>query len=211
MFSRAFCLMATLFMAGTAPPAGATCPVPPYAPRATSDIKDWYNAYVRPFAAAGVTADSLTMEQFDALVAKQGAFNRRSTRDPLFFEALVQQVAQHYTRAPDFKGLDRETVKKLYRSGSGPDLDFSMACVDTRNTGAPDDTFAVTLFGITNDDCQHIGLRGLVFSDTLVNGTANGQCRPDHVYYHMLIFAINAGTNTVTYVCRKESNGCARQ
>ncbi len=151
------------------------------------------------------------MEQIEALIDKQDAFNRRGTRDPLFFEALVQQVTQHYARAPDFKGLDLPTVKQSYRPGSGPELDFSMICVDSRTAAAPDDTFALTLFAVTNENCQHMGLRGLVFTDTLVNGAAGGQCRPDHVYYRNLIFAINAGTNTVTFLCRKEGRSCIRQ
>ena len=153
----------------------------------------------------------LTADQAGELIAKQDAFNRRSARDPLFFEPLAQQIAQHYARAPDFKGLDTQTARKIYRPAAGPELDFSMLCVDTRKVAGPDDAFAITLFGMLDEECQRIGLRGLVFTDTLVNGAGHGECRPDHVFYRMLVIPINAGTNTVTFICRKDINGCSRQ
>jgi hypothetical protein len=84
-------------------------------------------------------------------------------------------------------------------------------CIDTRTTATPDDTVAVTLFGMSRDDCQHVGLRGLVFTGALVNGSINGECRPDHVYYRRLIIPVNAGTNAITFLCRKDVGGCMRQ
>jgi len=193
--------------------AAPACPVPAYAPRATGQLKDWYEKYIKPFRInAGIEEGSApTPEQIEALVENQGAYNRLSSRDPLYFEPFTQQIAQHYAKAPDFRGLDLAAVKKIYRPGSGPELDYSMLCIDTKTIGAPDDAFAITLFGMIEDECVRFGLRGLVFTDTLVNGAANGQCRPDHVYYKMLFFPINVGTNTVTFVCRKDSNGCFRQ
>jgi len=213
MSGRALVAAATFLLLIPLVHAAPDCPIPAYAPRATGQIKDWYDTHLKPFRVlAGIQeGPALTLEQIDALIEKQDAYNRRSSRDPLFFEALVQQVAQHYARRPDFKGLDSQTARQIYRPASGPELDFSMLCIETRTTGSRDDAFAITLFGVNNEDCQRIGLRGLVFSDTLVNGAASGQCRPDHVYYKMLIIPINAGTNTVTYLCRKDSNGCLRQ
>ncbi len=189
------------------------CPTPSYAARPAPQITDWYASHLKPFRVlAGIPQGSaLTADQVGELIERQDGFNRRSARDPLFFEALVQQIAQHYARAPGFKGLDTQTARKIYQAASGPELDFSMLCVDTRTIAAPDDAFAITLFGVLDDECQRIGLRGLVFTDTLVNGAGNGQCRPDHVYYRMLVVRINAGTNTVTFVCRKDVNGCLRQ
>lgn len=148
------------------------------------------------------------MDQIEAMIEKLETLHRRSSRDSPFFEALAQQIAVSYARASDFKGLDTLVAGKIYKPG--PDLDFSTVCIDTKTTRSPDDTFAVTLFGMTSYDCEHIGLRGLVFTDTLINGAVNGGCRPDHVYYKRLIFPVNAGTNTVIFLCRKDSNGCLR-
>jgi hypothetical protein len=88
--------------------------VPRYSARATGQIKDWYDTYLKPFrSAAGVQEPpALTFDQIGALIETQDAYNRRGSRDPLFFEPLVQQVAQHYARAPDFRGLDMQTVQK---------------------------------------------------------------------------------------------------
>jgi hypothetical protein len=54
-------------------------------------------------------------------------------------------------------------------------------------------------------------LRGLVFTETLVNGATKAECHPDHVYYKSFIVPIAAGTNVVTFVCGKDANGCARR
>ena len=193
--------------------AAPDCPVPPYSARAAGQLTDWYDSYLKPFRTlAGVDeASRPSAEQIGALLEKQLGFNRRGLRDPLYFEALTQAIAQHYARAPDFKGIDLQTARKIYRPGSGPDVDFSMICIDARTVAAPADAFGITLFGVILDECERIGLRGLVFTDTLVNGAANGQCRPDHVYYKMLVVPINAGTNTVTFLCRKDTTGCFRQ
>ena len=75
---------------------------------------------------------------------------------------------------------------------------------------SPDDSFTITLFGVVADDCQHIGLRGLVFTAALVNGSANGQCKPDQLYRKMFIVPLPAGTNEITYICGKDRGGCAR-
>ncbi len=216
---RGAVMLAAALTAGVAPcaaaaaaAAGGTCPNPAYAPRGAPDLATWHDVYVRPFRAfAGTAENPSTPDQLADLVETQRAFNRRSTRDTLFFEAWVQQIAQHYARAPDFSGIDMQAARKVYRQGSGPELDFSLLCIDSRTIGARDDAFALTLFGVVYDDCRHVGLRGLVFTDTLINGAANGQCRPDHVYYRNIFFPINAGTNTVTFVCRKDSGGCYRQ
>jgi hypothetical protein len=53
-----------------------------------------------------------------------------------------------------------------------------MLCIDTRTITTSDDAFAITLFGMNYEECQRFGLKGLVFTDILVNGSANGQCRP---------------------------------
>ncbi len=93
----------------------------------------------------------------------------------------------------------------------GQRLDFSLLCINARTVRAPDDAFAITLFGVPIDDCQHVGLRGLVFTETLVNGSTNGQCRPDQLYFRMFALPLAAGTNDITFVCRKAPGGCARQ
>ncbi|MBI2289389.1 MAG: hypothetical protein HYU73_03430, partial [Betaproteobacteria bacterium] len=167
------------------------CPVPAYTPRTTDQITDWYDRYLKPYRlSAGIPeGPSLTVGQIDALTEKLETFHRRSSRDSLFFEALAQQIVASYARSPDFKGLDTPAAGKIYRPG--PDLDFSLMCIDTKTARSPDDTFAVTLFGMTSYDCQ--------------------QCRPDHVYYRRLIIPVTAGTNAVTYLCRKDSGGCLRR
>jgi hypothetical protein len=110
-----------------------------------------------------------------------------------------------------FNGIDAAAAEKIYKTGIGQKFDFSLLCINARSVRAPDDAFGITLFGVTADDCQHVGLRGLVFTETLVNGSANGQCRPDQTFYKMYIFPLPAGTNDITFVCRKERGGCARQ
>lgn len=211
LLKRAILLWATLCLGNSLLYAAPDCPVPAYAPRTTDRITDWYDLYLKPYRLSAGIAEgpSLGMEQIEALLEKLETFHRRSSRDSLFFEALAQQIAASYARASDFKGLDTLAAGKIYKPG--PDLDFSTVCIDTQTTRSPDDTFAVTLFGMTSYDCRHIGLRGLVFTETLINGVVNGECRPDHVYYKRLIFPVNAGTNTVTFLCRKDSAGCLRQ
>lgn len=208
-------LVATLCIGIPLVHAAPSCPVPFPAPGSTDQIKDWYESYLKPFRMLAGTPEAspapVMLEQAEALIERLDAYNRRAVREPLFFEPLVQQITLHYARSPDVKGLDTLAARKIHKPGSGPALDFSMMCIDTRTIRLPEDTFAITLFGVNNSDCQHVGLRGLVFTDTLVNGAASAECRPDHVYYKQLIFPIRAGTNTVTFVCRKDNNGCYRQ
>ncbi len=213
MFGRALFLAATFVLGESLLFAAPNCPVPAYAPRSTDKIMDWYDAFLRPFrAAAGIQDNpSMSTEQIQAQLEKLGTYHRNSLRNSLFFEVLTQQVSVEYARSPDFRGLDTQVARKIYQRGSGPDLDFSVMCIDTRTSRASDDTFAITLFGMTRNDCQHVGLRGLVFSDTLVNGAMNGECRADHIYYNRIIFPMTAGTNAVTFLCRKDVNGCSRQ
>ena len=208
---RAILLWATLSLGNSLSYAAPDCPVPAYTPRTTDQITDWYDRYLKPYRlSAGIPeGPSLTVGQIDALTEKLETFHRRSSRDSLFFEALTQQIVASYARSSDFRGLDTPAARKIYRPG--PDLDFSLMCIDTKTARSPDDTFAVTLFGMTSYDCQHIGLRGLVFTETLINGAVNGECRPDYVYYRRLIIPVTAGTNAVTYLCRKDSGGCLRQ
>jgi hypothetical protein len=101
-------------------------------------------------------------------------------------------------------------VEKLYKPDSGQRLDFSLFCISPRTLRTPNDAFTVTLFGVIVDDCQHIGLRGLVFTSALVNGSANGQCKPDLRFTKMYIWPLPAGTNEVTFICGKDTGGCAR-
>ena len=212
-FSRALFLVATCFWVASASFAAPDCPVPAYAPRSSDKILDWYDAFLRPFrVVAGVRdSPSLSAAQISVQIDKLVTYHRNSLRNSIFFEALTQQIAVEYARSLDFKGLDTQRASKIYQRGSGPDLDFSVMCIDTRTGRSPDDTFAVTLFGMISNDCQHVGLRGLVFSDTLINGATNGECRPDHIYYHRIIFPVMAGTNAVTFLCRKDVGGCLRQ
>ena len=204
-------LLAFLLCAGTLH-AAPLCPVVPAAPRANDQLQAWYETFVKPLHRPTSVIDlPINDLQVQALVEKLAAFNVRAARDPLFFEPLVQQIVQHFARAPNYAGLDRALASKIYRQGSGPDIDFSLVCIDTRAVRAPDDTFALTLFGVRERDCRHVGLRGLVFSESLVNGAANGDCRPEHMYYKNLIVSIPAGTNTVTFTCRKDENACLRQ
>jgi len=168
---------------------------------------------VKPFMVMAGLPEShtLTPEAIEGLIRRQNAYNQVSLRDPLYFEPLVRSMTRHYAKASDFNGLDLETAAKVHRAESGEALDFSLLCIDTRTTAARDDAFAVTVFGVNEAECNRIGLRGLVFTDILVNGVASGRCRSDHVYYRMLVLKIEAGINTVTLVCRKESNACVRQ
>jgi hypothetical protein len=193
--------------------AAPDCPVPAYAPRGNDQITDWYDKYIKPARAFAGLPDSPrpTQEQIETLIETLEAFHHRGISDPLFFEPLVQQISLQFEAMPSFKGFSAAAAEKLYKSGSGAKLDFSALCIDTRSVSFPDDTFAVSLFGVNNDDCRHASLRGLVFTESLINGAANAKCNPDHIYYKNLIFRIEAGTNVVTFVCRKDANGCLRR
>ena len=192
--------------------ATAECPVPVYAPQAAEQITDWYAKYVAPLRALTGIPESTPpgKEMIEALVDRMTGFHRRGVSDPLFFEPLVQKIAASYARAGDFKGLTSAVAEKLYRSGAGTDLDFSALCIDTRRDRFPDDTFAITLFGVNYDNCQHVFTHGLVFTGALVNGNANGECRPDYAFYRMIFIPVSAGTNSVTFICIKDAGGCLR-
>jgi hypothetical protein len=176
-------------------------------------LVDWYDNYIRPYrpAAAGAGAARINKSQVEAFIDEIGAFNRRAVLDQLMFEPLVELVMAGYARAPDFKGIDTAAVEKLYKSGTAQKLDFSLLCIDARSVHTPNDAFGITLFGVVVDDCQHIGMQGLVFTAALVNGGANGQCKPDQLYRKMYVVPLPAGTNEITYVCGKDQRGCARQ
>jgi hypothetical protein len=213
MLRRAIFLMALLPLGNSLVFAASDCPVPAYAQRSNDQITDWYDKYIRPARTFAGLPDSPrpTEEQIEALVEKLEAFHHRSIGDPLFFEPLVQQISLQFEAMPSFKGFSSTAAEKLYKSGSGATLDFSALCIDTRSMSFADDTFAISLLGVNNDDCRHASLRGLVFTESLINGSANGQCHPDHIYYKNLIFPIAAGTNVVTFICRKDASGCLRR
>ena len=213
MMIRRIVLAALLCLVNSPLLAAPDCPIPAYTPKTTDLITDWHQTYISPaMAAIGLPASPRpTKEQTEALVERLDAFHHRGISEPLFFESLTQQIATRYEKAGDFKGLNTSVAEKLYKSGSGASLDFTALCIDTRQTRFSDDTFAITLFGVNNYECSHASLRGLVFTGTLVNGGANGECRPDHVYYKRLIIPVKAGTNTITFVCNKDANGCAQR
>ena len=175
-------------------------------------IVDWYDTYIRPYRylPADQAAQRLTKAQVETFIDTLGNFNRRASLDQFVLESLANQVMTSYARAPDFKGIDNAAVEKLYRSDSGQKLDFSLFCVSPRTLRTPDDAFAVTLFGVIADDCQHIGLRGLVFTYALVNGSPTGQCKPDQFFTKMFVLPVMAGTNEVTFICGKDTGGCSR-
>jgi len=50
----------------------------------------------------------------------------------------------------------------------------------------------------------------LVFTSALVNGSANGQCKADQRFAKMYVWPLPAGTNEVTFICGKDTGGCAR-
>lgn len=205
---RTILALALLAAAHIPAAAAAGCPAPVYTQKSPDQITDWYERYISPFRAYAGMADNPrpTKEQIEARVGTMEEVNHRTLADSLLFEALVQQIAAHYARSPDFKGLDSKVAEKIYRPG--PSLDFTALCIDTRSLSSPDDTFAITLFGVANSDCERMGLRGLVFTNTLINGAVEGQCRPDDVYYRKLIIPVAVGTNTVTFLCSKDSYGC---
>jgi len=211
MYIRSASLLAALFLWNSPIPAAPNCPVPAYAAKTSGQMAEWYEKYVNPFKAiAGKTDGPLTNDQIEALKEGMDAFHHNVVGDPLFLEALVQQIAVSHARSPNFKGLDSSAAERIYKPGSGPNLDFSAMCIETRSTQSPDDSFAITLFGVNNSNCQHAGLRGLVFTESLINGGTSGECRPDYVSYKKLIFPVNLGTNTITFLCVKATNGCSR-
>ena len=180
--------------------------------KSAEPIVDWYDNYIRPYRhlPPEQAAQRLSKAQVEAFIETLGEFNRSVSLDQLALESLVAQVTATYARAPSFKGIDTAAAEKLYKSDSGQKLDFSLLCISPRSLRTPDDAFAVTLFGVIADDCQHIGLRGLVFTSALVNGSANGQCKADQRFAKMYVWPLPAGTNEVTFLCGKDTGGCAR-
>jgi hypothetical protein len=208
MLGRAMVLLAALAAGNDAAYAAIDCTYTE-ARKAGEQIVDWYEVFVKPYRPESAPA-SLTKAQVEALVEEMGAFHRRAVLDPLFFEALAQQILARYAGVASFRGIDASAAAKVYKSGAATQLDFSLLCIDAKSVRTADDAFAITVFGVKADDCQHVGLRGLVFTDTWVNGSANGQCRPDQIYYRSWVIPVNAGTNAVTFVCRKDVGNCAR-
>jgi hypothetical protein len=191
--------------------APACTPVPAAEHKKSAEpIVDWYENFVRPYRTQSA-ASPLAKNQVEAYIDEAALVHRRAVLDPLFFESLVQQIANGYARARDFKGIDSAAVGKIYNSGIGEKLDLSLLCISAKTVHVPDDAYGITLFGVVYDDCQHIGLRGLVFTATLVNGSANGRCQPDQKYAKMFIVPVHAGVNEITFVCGKDRSGCARQ
>jgi hypothetical protein len=192
--------------------AAAGCAGPIGENKSSEAIVDWYDNYVRPYRylPADKAAQRLTKAQVEAFIDVLGTFNRHASLDQLELEGLVSQVMRSYARAPDFKGIDTAAVEKIYKADSGQRLDFSLFCVSPKSLRTPDDAFSVTLFGVVADDCQHIGIRGLVFTAVLVNGNPNGQCKPDLFFTKMYIWPLPAGINEVTFICGKDTGGCAR-
>ena len=210
MFMRTLVLAVALVLWNAASHAAPECVVSD--PRKAGDqIVDWYDIYVRPFRPPTAPA-SLSKGEVETLVGEMASFHRPAVLDPLYFEPLVQQISTRYADASSFHGIDSSIAEKTYKSGTGTRYDFSLLCIDAKSVRLPADAFAITLFGVTIDDCQHVGLRGLVFTETWVNGSANGQCRPDQHYYRMQIIPVRvrAGTNSITFLCRKDTGGCAR-
>lgn len=208
MFSRAMLLAAVMTVWNCASHAAPDC-ARNDTRRAGDQIVDWYDVHVRPFQTLPAPA-SPGKQQVEEMVEEMASFHRRAVLDPLFFEALAQQVLARYADSSGFRGIDASAAEKIYKSGAATRLDFSLLCIDAKSVRSPDDAFAITLFGVTTDDCRRAGMRGLVFTDTWVNGSANGQCRPDHTYYRMWVVPVAAGTNSITFVCRKDQGGCAR-
>ena len=209
---RAIPLLCGLLFGGAQPCLAQNCPLPAYAPRSSDQIAEWYDRYVKPFRAAAGEAEGPppTLEQAVALIDKLHGYHLSAVRESLFFEAFVQQIQAYYANSSSFKGLNVATARKIYRRGSGADLDFSLMCIDTRTVQRPDDAFGITIYAMTEMDCDHAGLSGLVFSDTLVNGAIDGKCRPDLLYFRRIVVPVNGGTNVVTYLCRKGDGGCLR-
>jgi hypothetical protein len=211
MLIRALLVAATFACWHGALHAAPTCAPLSDQRKSAEPIVDWYDNYIRPYRTVSAGAVRLTKIQVEAFIDEIGPFNRRAVLDPLIFESLAQQIMDSYTRAPDFKGIDTAAAEKIYKSGIGEKLDFSMLCISAKSVRSPDDAFGITLFGVVADDCQHIGLRGLVYTAALVNGSANGPCKPDQVYRKMFVVPVPVGTNEITFICGKDRGGCARQ
>ena len=211
MFVRALFLLAAIVLGDMTSALAQECPTAINPPKAPENIVDWYDQYIAPSRTlAGVPENPHpSRAAIESLVEKMAGFHRRGVSDPLFFEPLVQQIAASFADHGDFKGLNSVAAQKIYRAGAGSDLDFSALCIDTRRTRFPEDTFAITLFGVSLDNCQHLAGRGLVFTGTMINGNANGECRNDRNFFRMLIVPVPAGTNTITFVCSKDVGGCA--
>jgi len=209
---RAFLACAALGAALAPAPAAAGCPIPGYtAQKSGEGIVVWYDKYIVPFRTYAGTAENPppTKEQVEARVEALEEINGRMLGDSLQFEPFVQQIIAHYARADDFKGLDNAMAQKIYRPG--PALDFTAMCIETLSGRARDDSFAITFYGVTVGLCDRSGLRGLVFSEALINGAVEGRCRPNDFYLKRYVVPVDAGTNTVTFICRKDAHGCARQ
>lgn len=183
-------------------------------PNVKSDeaIVDWYDNYVRPYRylPPAELSRKLTKPEVEQFIDVLGTFNRSMSMDQLAIENVVRQIIENYARAPDFKGIDNATVEKLYRPEGGQKVDFSLFCVSPRTLRTPNDAFGITMFGVIVDDCQHVGMRGLVFTTGLINGSPNGQCQPDLFFRKMVLWPILAGTNEITFICGKDVGGCAR-
>ena len=210
---RAATLIAYACLANGPLRAATECPVPAFAAKPGDQITDWHEKYILPaMIVAGLPGvKSASKEQAEALVDKLQAFHQASFGDPLFFEPLAQKISIHYGKVGDFKGLNTSTAEKINKAGAGTSVDFSALCIDTRRIRFPDDTFAITMFGVNNDNCRHASLRGIVFTSILINGATNGECRPDHAYTKRFIFPVSAGTNNITFLCEKDANGCTRR
>ena len=211
MTVRALLACAALAAALITSPAMAGCPIPGYTGKGNDKITDWYGKYIAPLRAYAGTAESPppTKEQVEARVEALEDINGRMLGDSLQFEPFVQQIIAHYARADDFKGLDTKTAQKIYRPG--PALDFTALCIETLSGRSRDDSFAITFYGVTVGLCDRSSLRGLVFSEALINGAVEGRCRPNDFYTKRYFVPLDAGTNTVTFVCHKDAHGCARQ
>jgi hypothetical protein len=174
-------------------------------------LVDWYDNFIRPYRylPANEAMPKSTKAEVEAFMDRLAPFNRRASLDQLELEHLVRQVMASYAKAPDFSNIDNAAVEKLYKSDSGDKVDFSLFCISPRTLNTPNDAFGVTLFGVVADDCQHVGLRGLVFTSTLINGRANGQCRPDLVSYKLFALPLQVGLNEITLICGKDTGGCA--
>ena len=208
-------LLATVALAGwnSIVHAGPDCAAAIEQRKSAEPIVDWYDTHIRPFRTlpGDSGAARLGKKEAEAFIEQIKPFHRGAVLDPLFFEVLAQQILARHTGLAGFHGIDAAAAEKIYKIGTGPRFDFSLLCINARSVRTADDAFAITLFGVPADDCQHIGLRGLVFTATLVNGSANGQCRPDQQFFKLFALPLQAGTNQITFVCHKEPGGCERQ
>jgi hypothetical protein len=208
-------LLAVALLAGISPAvhAGPDCTAPPDQRKSTEPMVDWYDNYIRPYRSLPGNAGEarLGKSQVEAFIEEIRPFHRGAVLDPLYFEVFAQLISDGYQGSAGFKGIDAAAAEKIYNAATRQRLDFSLLCINARTVRTPDDAFAITLFGVPIDDCQHIGLRGLVFTEILVNGSTSGQCRPDQPYFRLFALPQAAGTNFITFVCRKSQGGCVRQ